>query len=175
MKLILRADVENLGTLGDVVNVKPGYGRNYLLPQGLAMVASPANLKTFEQERKKLQARMDALRAEAQEMQTKLEALEVVIPMHVGDNDKLYGSVTTSIIGDALAALGNEVDRRRILLDAPIRTLGEHSVRVRLHPTIIAMLTVKVVSDHQNVEEATESASEETTQNEAASENASAE
>ncbi|MCR5814971.1 MAG: 50S ribosomal protein L9 [Desulfovibrio sp.] len=170
MKLILRADVENLGNLGDVVTVKAGYGRNYLLPQGLAMVASPANLKTFELERKKLQAKMDALRAEAQDLQTRLEALEVVIPMHVGDNDKLYGSVTTSIIGDALAALGTEVDRRRILLDAPIRTLGEHPVRVRLHASVIAMLKVKVISDQKPIEEepaeseATESAAVETTE-----------
>ena len=113
MKLILRADVENLGNLGDVVTVKPGYGRNFLLPQGLAMVASEANMKAFELERKKLQERMDALRADAQALCAKLEALEVVIPMHVGDNDKLYGSVTSSIIGDALAALGVDVDRRR--------------------------------------------------------------
>ena len=155
MKLILRADVENLGTLGDVVEVKAGYGRNYLLPQGLAMVASPANLKVFEQERKKLQARMDAQRADAQAMQGRLEALEVVIPMHVGENDKLYGSVTSSMIGDALAALGVDVDRRRILMDAPIRTLGEHPVRVRLHASVIAMVPVKVISDHQPVAEET--------------------
>lgn len=149
MKLILRADVENLGSLGDVVEVKPGYGRNYLLPQGLAMVASPANLKVFEQERNKLQARMDALRAEARGLSARLEALEVVIPMHVGENDKLYGSVTSTIIGDAIAALGVEVDHRRILMDAPIRSLGEHPVRVRLHADVIAVVPVKVVSDHQ--------------------------
>ena len=153
MKLILRADVENLGSLGDVVEVKPGYGRNFLLPQGLAMVASQANLKVFEQERNKLQARMDSLRGEAQEIQARLEALEVVITMHVGDNDKLYGSVTTTIIGDALAALGVDVDRRRILMDAPIRTLGEHPVRVRLHASVIALVPVKVVSDHQPIVE----------------------
>lgn len=153
MKLILRADVENLGILGDVVEVKPGYGRNFLLPQGLAMVASDANLKAFELERKKLQARMDALRGEAQGMQARLEALEVVIPMHVGDNDKLYGSVTSSIIGDALAALGVDIDRRRILMDAPIRTLGEHPVRVRLHASVVAIVPVKVISDHQPVAE----------------------
>lgn len=147
MKLILRADVENLGNLGDVVNVRPGYGRNFLLPQGLAMVASEANLKVFELERKKLQERMDALRAEAQSVCERLEALEVVIPMHVGENDKLYGSVTSTIIGDALAALGVEVDRRRILLDAPIRSLGEFPVRVRLHASIVATVPVKVVSD----------------------------
>lgn len=149
MKLILRADVENLGTLGDVVEVKPGYGRNYLLPQGLAMVASPANLKVFEQERNKLQARMDALRAEARGLAARLEALKVVIPMHVGENDKLYGSVTSTIIGDAIAEQGLEVDRRRILMDAPIRTLGEHPVRVRLHADVIAVVPVQVVSDHQ--------------------------
>ena len=147
MKLILRADVENLGNLGDVVTVKPGYGRNFLLPQGLA------NMKAFELERKKLQERMDALRADAQALCAKLEALEVVIPMHVGDNDKLYGSVTSSIIGDALAALGVDVDRRRILMDAPIRTLGDHPVRVRLHASIVATVPVKVVSDHPVVEE----------------------
>lgn len=153
MKLILRADVENLGNLGDVVNVKPGYGRNYLLPQGLAMVANNANLKTFEQERKKLQAKMDALRSEAEVAKTRLEALNVVIPMHVGENDKLYGSVTSTVIGDALSALNEEVDRRRILMDAPIRTLGEHSVRIRLHANVIAMIQVKVVSDSKKEED----------------------
>lgn len=149
MKVILRADVENLGKLGEVVNVKPGYGRNYLLPQGLAMAASPGNLKVFELERKKLQARMDALRAEAVGLQGRLERLQIVIPMHVGDNDKLYGSVTTSMIGDAIAAEGIDIDRRRILLDAPIRALGHHPVRVRLHADVIAMVPVKVVSDQK--------------------------
>lgn len=152
MKVILRADVENLGSLGDVVNVKPGYARNYLLPQGMAMAASPANLKNFELERKKLQARMDALRAEAMGLQGRLERLQIVIPMHVGENDKLYGSVTTSIIGDAIAAQGIEVDRRRILLDSPIRALGHHPVRVRLHADVIAMVPVKVVSDQKKEE-----------------------
>ncbi len=147
MKIILRADVENLGRLGDVVSVKAGYGRNYLLPQGLAMLVTPGNLKAFELERKKLQARMDALRAAADELAGKLEGLELVIAMRVGDNDKLYGSVTTSIIGDALSAQGIEVDRRRILIDQPIRTLGDHPVRVRLHADVIASLNVKVISE----------------------------
>ncbi len=153
MKVILRADVENLGSLGDVVNVRAGYGRNYLLPQGLAMIASPGNLKVFEQERKKLEARMDALRAEARGLQGRLEALEVVIPMHVGENQKLYGSVTSAIIGEAIQALGVNVDKRRILMDAPIRSLGEHPVRVRLHADVVAVVPVKVISDHQPEQE----------------------
>ena len=96
---------------------------------------------------------MNALRAAAADMRTRLEALEVVIKMRVGENDKLYGSVTSTLIGDALAAQGVEVDRRRILMDAPIRTLGEHPVRVRLHADVIAMLAVKVVSEDRPLEE----------------------
>ncbi len=172
MKIILRADVENLGKVGDVVTVKAGYGRNYLLPQGMAMVASPANLKVFELERKKLEAKMDTLRTDAQSICAKLEALDVIIKMRVGENDKLYGSVTSSLIGDTFAELGVEVDRRRILLDAPIRTLGEHVVRVRLFADVMANVTVKVVSEERHYEEddavvdtaAQESTEEENTQ-----------
>lgn len=147
MKLILRADVENLGRLGDVVTVKPGFGRNFLLPQGLAMLASDANLKAFELERKKLQAKMDALRTAASDLSAKIAATELVIPVRVGENDKLYGSVTTAIIGDALAEKGVDIDRRRILLDAAIRSLGTHEVRVRLHADVVATLNVKVVAE----------------------------
>lgn len=147
MKLILRADVENLGRLGDVVTVKPGFGRNFLLPQGLAMLASDANLKAFELERKKLQAKMDALRTMASDLSAKIAATDLVIPVRVGENDKLYGSVTTAIIGDALAEKGVDIDRRRILLDAAIRTIGAHEVRVRLHADVVATLTVKVVAE----------------------------
>ena len=147
MKVILRADVEKLGHLGDIVNVKNGYGRNFLLPQKLASLATPANIKVFELERKKLQARMDALRASASELAARLEGVVVTIPMRVGENDKLYGSVTPAMIGDALAAMGIEVDRHRLLLDGSIRTLGEHSVRARLHPDIVPSFTVNIVSE----------------------------
>ncbi len=156
MKVILRADVEKLGHLGDIVNVKNGYGRNYLLPQKLASIATPANIRVFELERKKLQARMDSLRALAAEVAAKLEGVVVTIPMRVGENDKLYGSVTPAMIGDALAAMGIEVDRHRLLLDGSIRTLGEHSVRARLHPDIIPSFTVNIVSEEKHFEEAEE-------------------
>ena len=153
MKVILRADVEKLGHLGDIVNVKPGYGRNYLLPQQLASLATPANIRVFELERKKLQARMDALRAAASDVAAKLEGVVVTISMRVGENDKLYGSVTPAMIGDALAAMGIEVDRHRLLLDGAIRTLGEHHVRARLHADVVPSFIVKIVSEEKHIAE----------------------
>lgn len=140
MKVILRADIENLGHLGDVVEVKPGYGRNYLIPQDLAMLATPANLHAFELERKKLQARMDEIRAAASALAEKLQDFVLTIAMRVGENDKLYGSVTTSMIGELLSQEGIEIDRHTILLDGAIRTLGEHTVRARLHADVVPPL-----------------------------------
>ncbi len=153
MKVILRADVENLGRLGDVVEVRAGYGRNYLIPQGFAMLASVANLKNFELERRKLQAKMDAILADAKDRGAKLENYVLSITMRVGENEKLYGSVTTHTIAELLEKEGFEVDRRRILLDTPIRILGEHTVRVRLHPDVIPVITVKIVPEERIIEE----------------------
>jgi large subunit ribosomal protein L9 len=150
MKVILRADVDNLGRLGDIVTVKPGYGRNYLLPQGLASLATPSNLKVFEQERKKLEAKNDALRAAARELAEKLAAAVVRIEVRVGENDKLYGSVTSTQIADALAAQGIAVDRRKILLAEPIRSLGEYVVEVKLHPEVMATVVVHIVKPGQS-------------------------
>lgn len=147
MKVILRADVEKLGRLGDVVEVKNGYGRNYLLPQGHAMLATPGNLKRFELERKKLQEKMEAIRSSAADVAARIARAEVSITMRVGDNDKLYGSVTTTMIAEYLAQQGIEVDRHRILLDSPIRTIGEFDVRVRLHADVVPTLKVKVVPE----------------------------
>ncbi len=153
MKVILRADVENLGVLGDIVEVKPGYGRNYLVPKGFAMPATAGNLKAFELERKKLQEKMEAVRGAAQALAAKLEKAEVLLQVRVGDNDKLYGSVTASNIAETLAAQGIEIDRRRILLDAPIRVLGEYPVRVRLHAGVISEVLVKVAPEGRLIEE----------------------
>jgi large subunit ribosomal protein L9 len=147
MKIILRSDVENLGRLGDVVDVKAGYGRNYLLPQGHAMPATASNLKIFELERKKLRAEADALRGEAASLAEKITRNGIRIAMRVGDKDKLYGSVTSAMIAETLAARGVDVDRRRILLDAPIRTLGDYIVRVRLHAEVVAELALSVIAE----------------------------
>ncbi len=146
MKLILRADVDNLGSLGEVVNVKPGYGRNYLIPQGLAMLATEGNLKGFEQERKKLQAVADAQRSDAQGMADRLAAAEVIIRVRVGDADRLYGSVTSAHVVDALAELGIELDRRKVLLSEPLRALGLYEIPVKLHPDVSADIKVAVVA-----------------------------
>ena len=166
MKVILRADVEKLGYLGEVVDVRAGYGRNFLLPQGLAMPATPGNMKVFEAERKKLEARMAELRQQAAGLGERIAAAQVVIPMRVGENNKLYGSVTAHSIGEALEALGLEVDRRRILLDSSIRTLGTHIVRVRLHADVVVELPVNVVAEKtfEDEEEAAAAAPAETAQ-----------
>ena len=145
MQLILRADVENLGRLGDTVSVKPGYGRNYLIPQGLAMQASESNLRRFENERKKLQAKRDALAAAAQTLVDKLAATPLTIEVRVGEGDKLYGSVTSGIIADRLAEAGVEIDRKKIVLAEPIRALGHYDVEVKLLPDLRGVVSVTVM------------------------------
>ncbi|MBF0480825.1 MAG: 50S ribosomal protein L9 [Desulfovibrionaceae bacterium] len=145
MKLILRADVEHLGRLGDVVTVKPGYGRNFLIPRGLAMQATAGNLKVFESERRKLAAKRDAARGEAASFADKLASAKVVISVRVGEGDKLYGAVTSSNIVDALAALGIELDRKKIVLHDPIRAVGVYAVPVKLHPDVTAAVSVTVM------------------------------
>lgn len=158
MKLILRADVENLGRLGDIVNVKPGYGRNYLLPQGLAMVATEGNLKRFELELRKLKTLADGLRSEAEVVAEKMAATPIEIRVRVGEGEKLYGSVTAAMIADAVIAQGIDVDKRKIMLDDPIRALGEYEIEVKLHPEVRGQLKVSVLRHGVAVEGAAEEA-----------------
>lgn len=146
MKLILRADVDNLGRLGEEVEVKPGYGRNFLIPKGLAMPATSANRRVFEQENKKLQAKMDAIKAEAQSIADKIDEKDVFIKVRVGEGDKLYGSVTSQHIVDALEEMGvEELDKKKLVLPDPIRSLGRHEIEVRLHPDVQAAINVIVI------------------------------
>jgi len=145
MQIILRADVDNLGRLGDVVKVKPGYGRNYLIPKGMAMPATKANKNIFERERKKLELQMEKIRQAAQSLADRLNEAHVIIPVRVGENEKLYGSVTTTNIGEALSQMGIEVDRRKIVLENPIRSLGEFEVEVKLHHDVKCLVKVSVV------------------------------
>lgn len=157
IKLILRSDVENLGRLGEIVQVKAGYGRNYLIPQGLAMPATPGNLKVFETERAKLEKQMNSLRAEAQDMAARIEALALSIPVRVGEGDKLYGSVTSLMIAEAAKEAGLEIDRRKIQLDQPLKALGTYALPIKTHADVVAELKVSIVRiDGGHVEEIVE-------------------
>jgi large subunit ribosomal protein L9 len=144
MKVILREDVYNLGNSGEVVSVKNGYARNFLLPRNLAMLASAANVAQLEHEKKVIELRQAKMKGVAQEQAKKFEALKLKITRKVGSEDKLYGSVTALDIAEALAASGNKIDRRLIHMTEPIRTLGEHKVELRLHSEVRANISVEV-------------------------------
>lgn len=147
MKVILLSDQRHLGKRGDTIEVKPGFGRNYLLPQGIALEATPANQKLFEQRRAKIDAEHAKERGAAEEIKARLEGLRIEIAKRVGEKDTLYGSVTSGDIAEALAAKGVTIDRRRIDLEGGIKTLGDHPVRVDLHPEVMAELTVAVIRE----------------------------
>ncbi len=147
MKVILLSDQRHLGKRGQVVEVKPGYGRNYLVPQGLALEATHANQVYFEQQRAKFDARHAKEREAAQAAAARFSGLRIEVPKRVGETDTLYGSVTAGDVAELLEAKGLSVDRRRIDLEGGIKTLGEHSVRIELHPEVIAEITVVVVRE----------------------------
>lgn len=147
MEVILREDVKSLGRAGDLVRVKPGYGRNYLLPGGLAYEATEGNKKRIAAETRARSTRADAERAEAEARAAKLSAVEVRLTGKAGEEGKLFGSITAADIAEALAARGFEVDKRRIELDQPIKTLGQHTVGVRLHSDVRAEIRVEVVAE----------------------------
>lgn len=145
MRVILKQEVANLGEAGDVVNVKPGYGRNYLIPRGLAMPASEGSLKQAEhQQRLATAIRRQQLEA-AQELGQKITATSITIRREAGEDDRLFGSVTNRDIADELASEGIEVDRRTIQLEDNIRTLGLFQVPVRLHRDVTANVRVYVM------------------------------
>lgn len=149
MKLILREDVYNLGKSGELVTVKEGYARNYLLPRNLAMLASTANVRQLDHEKKVIELRQQKLKGGAQEQAKKLEGTKVSIKRKVGEQEKLFGSVTALDIAEALAASGHKLDRRLIHLPEPIRAVGEFPVEIRLHREVTAKLTVTVVGEAQ--------------------------
>jgi large subunit ribosomal protein L9 len=147
MRVVLLSDQRHIGKRGEVVEVKPGFARNYLLPQGLALEATPGNLKLFEQRKKKIDAWHAREVEAAQDIRDQLAGLRVTIPKRVGESETLYGSVTAGEIEEALAAKGFAVDKRRIDLEGGIKALGEHPVRLHLHPEVVAELTVDVIAE----------------------------
>ena len=149
MKLILREDVYNLGKSGELVAVKNGYARNYLLPRNLAMLANAANVRQLEHEKQVIELRQQKLKGGAQEQAKKLEGVKVNIKRKVGEQDKLFGSVTALDIAEALAAAGHKLDRRLIHLPEPIRAVGDFPVEIRLHREVTAKLTVTVLGEAQ--------------------------
>jgi large subunit ribosomal protein L9 len=147
VKLILREDVENLGKIGEIVEVAGGYGRNYLLPRGLAVKASTKNLKEQEHQKKFIQARMDRQKKDAQEMAGSLDSVSCTISRKTGEDEKLYGSVTSRDIEEALREEGVSIDRKRILLEEPLKKLGVYTVPVKLHADVTGNIKVWVVKN----------------------------
>jgi large subunit ribosomal protein L9 len=145
IEVILKEHVEHLGRRGEIVKVADGYARNYLFPRKLALAVTEENKKQIERERVKAEARDAEEQMTAQALATRIEAIELSIGRRVGENDTLYGSVTSADIAEALSGRGLPVDRRRIQLTDPLKTLGDHTVPVKLHREVTAQIKVKVV------------------------------
>ena|SRR5436309_13823742 len=150
MEVILQQDVENLGTIGDVVKVKPGYARNYLFPRGLALEADAKNLAVLEHRKRALASKRAKVQKANEAEAGRLESLSIVIAARAGEEDKLFGSVTNADIQRALAAQGVEIDRKKILLRSPIKALGEHPVTVDLGAGVRTALQVSVVKQEES-------------------------
>ncbi|HLH02485.1 MAG TPA: 50S ribosomal protein L9 [Bryobacteraceae bacterium] len=144
MEIILREDVEKVGTRGSVVKVADGYARNYLLPKRLAVPATEANKKIVEQEREAYVRREAKVKGDAESLAQLMQNVTVTLRHRVGENNHLFGSVTAKDIADALEAQKFHIERRKIQLDEPIRTVGEHKVPVRLHRDVTVEITVNV-------------------------------
>ena len=147
MEVILREHVDNLGRRGDVVKVASGYARNYLLPRKLALAVTEANKRQIERERKNAEARELEEKSQAEAFAKRLSETEISIGRRVGENDTLYGSVTSADIAAALNAKGFEIDKRKITLTDPLKALGEFTVPVKIHREVTAPVKVKVVKE----------------------------
>ena len=149
MEVILREHVDNLGRRGDVVKVAAGYARNYLLPRNLALAVTDANKRQIERERKNAEARELEEKSQAEAFAARLADVDLAIARRVGENDTLYGSVTTADIAAALAAKGFEIDRRKITLAEPLKSLGQVTVPLKIHRDVTAQLKVSVVAENK--------------------------
>ncbi|HEX5871149.1 MAG TPA: 50S ribosomal protein L9 [Longimicrobium sp.] len=147
MQVILRDRIENLGDAGDVVDVKPGYGRNYLIPKGLAYEASPANVRRMEAERAARGRKEAETLSEARQQAGAIEGVSLTFNARAGQEGKLFGSITSGDIADKLAEQGITIDRRQIELEEPIKSLGVHSVPVRLHTQVRPEIKVWVIAE----------------------------
>src|SRR5689334_5903378 len=144
MEVILREDIDKLGNRGEVVKVAPGYARNFLLPKKLAVAATESNKKIVEQERQAHLRKEAKLQGEAQDLAKLMNGVTITFAQKAGENDQLFGSVTSKDVADALSGAGYTIDRRKVQLDDPIKQLGEYKVPVRLHKEVTAEITVVV-------------------------------
>lgn len=147
MKIILKEDVKDLGNMGELVTVKDGYARNFLLPRGLAVEANPKNVRAFEHEKRQVQELVKKKKAGAADFAARLAATTVTIAAKAGEEEKLFGAVTAMDIAAALKKEGIEVDRKKILLEEPIKRLGAYTVNIKLHPEVTAPVSVQVVGE----------------------------
>lgn len=147
MQVILKENVKDLGRMGDVVNVKDGYARNFLIPKGLAVEANPKNIKALEHEKRKIHELAKKAKASAEELAARVSGTSVIIKAKTGEEDKLFGSVTAMDIADALKKEGMDIDKKKIILDEPIKRLGSYTVNVKIHSDVTAQLNVQVVSE----------------------------
>ena len=145
MKVILREDVDNLGKGGELVEVRPGYGRNFLIPRGLAVLANAKNVRELDHQKKVAEAKAAKLKQSAEAVAKRLAETPVTLKRKVGEQDKLYGSVTALDLVEALAARGLQIDRRSIDLAEPLKTVGDHKVKLHVHGERFAEILVKVV------------------------------
>jgi large subunit ribosomal protein L9 len=147
VEVILKTDMKDLGQAGDLVHVKPGYARNYLIPKGLAFLATPGARKRYEEEQRRVARTLQQAKSEAQDLATELEGLSLTFTAKAGEEGRLYGSVTTADIAEALAKEGLDVDKRIIHLDEPIKELGVFAVPIRLHSEVEPEVKVWVVAE----------------------------
>lgn len=147
MKVILTQDMDSLGLAGEIVEVARGYARNYLIPKKFGLEATEDNIKRTETQRKNIEIKRIKLKEDAQKIRERLAEVVITIAQKAGEEDKLYGSVTTMDIADELEKQGITIDRRKIILDKPLKSLGEFSVPIKLHHQVTASIKVKVVPE----------------------------
>ena len=151
MKVILTEDHDTLGLKGDVVEVKPGYGQNFLIPRQLAVVATASTVKRYAEERRQAAHKIEAARGNAEKLAARLDGTEVVIPVRTGEENRIFGSITTQQIADELKTLGYDIDRRKITLSEDVRVTGVYPATVRLHPEFSSEVKVKVVAEESSL------------------------
>jgi large subunit ribosomal protein L9 len=147
IKIILRQDYKSLGKVGEIISVKDGFARNFLIPQKIGIRATPANMKIFEEEQKQIQKRLNKDKLASEKLAKEFESLSLTATVAVGEEDKVFGSVTAQTVSDLLKAKGFDIDKRKILLDEPIKALGVYNIPVKLHSEVEANVRVWVVKE----------------------------